>query len=69
VGKDSPPTSARAAYSVSEVAAMCGIDDKPIRLAILEGRLRAVRLQPDNPHSKWLIPADALRQWLEGGTS
>jgi hypothetical protein len=69
VGKNSLPTSARAAFSVAEVAAMCGIDDKPIRLAILEGRLRAVRLQPDNPKSKWLIPADALRDWLEGGAA
>jgi excisionase family DNA binding protein len=58
---------ARRAYSIAEVSEMCGVEHKAVRRAILDGRLKAIRLNPDSPHSKYLIPAAALDDWLAGG--
>jgi hypothetical protein len=56
----------RRAYSIREVCEMYGgLDDKTVRGAILRGELRATRVRPGDPRSKFLILARDLDAWDE----
>jgi excisionase family DNA binding protein len=57
---------ARRAYSVGEVSEMLGVEHKTVRRAIADGRLKAIKIVPDSPNSKFLIPASAVDDWLRG---
>jgi excisionase family DNA binding protein len=51
-------------YSVSEVARSLQLHPQTIREAIARKELRARRLRPGNPRSKYLVTHDALEKWL-----
>lgn len=46
--------------SIPEVAEMCGLSDRSINRAILDGELRAMKLR-----SRWRIHPDDLDRWVE----
>lgn len=58
----------RIAYKPSEVAVLVGLSDCQVRRMLVSGQLPGVRCG-----QRWLVPADALKSWLEslpkGGNS
>lgn len=59
------PIEERAAYSVSQVAALCGYRKQTIRDAIGSGELRA--FMPNGNVRGWRILGAWVVEWLEGG--
>jgi len=58
---------ARLAYSVKETAYLLGLNPETVHDLVKAGNIHAVRAKPGNGRSKFLIPRDALLDYLEVG--
>jgi len=50
--------------SIPQVAELCGLSDRSINRAILDGELRGVKLR-----SRWRIHPDDLAEWVQSSVS
>jgi excisionase family DNA binding protein len=64
--KVAPASGARLAYSVQEAADLPGVHHSTIRDLVATDRLLSRRAGVGKKRPKILIPASALKEWLEG---